>query len=136
MDTETLIERITRLERESRRLKVIGAVLFLVLTAVGTMGQALPQGVPKRIEAEEFVVRDPNGKLRVRLSVLKGAALVSLLDQSGTPQVALTAPATGGAELWFTDQNGKFPLLLSAMPDGNGGVPHDVENRGRRPSGS
>ena len=65
---DTLTQRLDRLERENRRLKIAGAILLLALAVVGSMGQVLPKAVPKAVVAEQFVLLDQNGKPRAGLS--------------------------------------------------------------------
>ncbi len=52
-----LRQRLDRLERENRRLKIAGAILVFGLAALGSMGQLLPKAVPK--EVESGAVRPP-----------------------------------------------------------------------------
>ncbi len=78
-DSDTLTQRLDRLERENRRLKLAGAFLVLALVAVGAMGQVLPKAVPKVVEAERFVLRDPGGKIVATLGT----------EGPGTPSLTL-----------------------------------------------
>lgn len=118
MDTAPLIQRIDRLERESRRLKAIGAVLFLGLAAVGTMGQAPPKAVPKRVEAEEFVLWGQNGKARAILGVVNNEPSLALIDQRGDVRASLAVLADGTAGLGLSASNEKGRILLSVSLDG------------------
>src|SRR4051812_31626071 len=57
-------DRLARLERENRRLK-LGAVLgLLVVASVFLMGQVRPS----QLEAESFVVKDNRGRIVAQLS--------------------------------------------------------------------
>lgn len=60
----TLAQRLDRLERESRRWRWAAAALPLGIAAVVLMGQVALRRV---VEAEKFVLRDPNGKERATL---------------------------------------------------------------------
>ncbi len=93
---DSLAQRLDRLERENRRLKLAGAILLLALVAVGAMGQVLPKAVPKVVEAERFVLRDTKGKTRGGLGVL----------------------ADGTTALAFYDQNEKVRAVLGVEPAG------------------
>ena len=74
---ETVVRRLDRVERENRRMKQAGAVALAVIGAVVLMGQATK--VPKWVEAEKFIIRDANGKLRGELGMqgeLPGLSLI------------------------------------------------------------
>ncbi len=114
---DTLTQRLDRLERENRRLKVAGTIVFLVLVAVGAMGQVLPKAVPKVVEAERFVLRDARGKM---LATLGTDGLV-LADQNGKFRAALGVGTDGSASLIFDDQNEKPRVTLGVLDDG---TPH------------
>jgi hypothetical protein len=64
MEPTDLTRRLDRLERENRWMKFFGGLVALVVVAVATMA-ALPK--PRIVEAEMFIVRDLNGKIRVVL---------------------------------------------------------------------
>ncbi|MBI4490237.1 MAG: hypothetical protein HY694_14230 [Deltaproteobacteria bacterium] len=71
---EILVRRLERLERANRRLKWITVGFFVGLAALLTMGQAKPSKVAKVIEAEKFVVKDPNGRGSITLGLLTEGA--------------------------------------------------------------
>jgi len=60
-------QRLDRLERENRWMKSIGTLVVVGIAAVVLMGQAKPRKVPKVIEAEQFRLMDPDGKIRAHL---------------------------------------------------------------------
>ena len=62
---ESLAGRMNRIERQNRWLKAAAIVAVAVLAAVVCMGQV---GVPKVVEAEEFVLRDAQGQKRAALA--------------------------------------------------------------------
>ncbi len=122
---DTLMQRLDRLERENRRLKVAGAILLLALAAVGAMGQVLPKAVPKVVEAERFVLRagqnalfpDTRGKIRASLGTdLLGTPALELDDQN-EKAVARLAIVLGTPTLTLYDQNGKVRAVLDGTPD-------------------
>lgn len=57
-----LTQRLDRLERENRRWKRIAILSIVILGSASLMGQALQ--VPTVIEAQKFVLKDSNGKVR------------------------------------------------------------------------
>ncbi|MBI3449344.1 MAG: hypothetical protein HY049_10570 [Acidobacteria bacterium] len=87
-DLSAVVSRVERLEKENHRLK-IAAVAGLFLLSCGAMkGQAAPAG--KKLEAEEILLRDAAGIVRVRM---------------GNEQSATGVPMPG---LFLYDANGKL----------------------------
>ena len=118
----TLTQRLDRLERGNRRLKLAVAVLLISLAAVGVMGQVSPKAAPKVIEAERFVLRDTSGKPRATLVVAAdGTSGLSLYDQNGKGRLRLYVD-TSGPSLALADQNGKLRATLRLDADGSPGL--------------
>jgi len=106
---DTLARRVAQLEQDNRRLKSLGFLLLLLLTGVGTLGVVTTQ-VPKEIEAQTFVVRDPAGHRRIVLGLVNtDDAYIVISDAHGRPGVVLGVAATA-------------PVLRLSGPDGNGGI--------------
>ena len=112
-----LVERVDRLERENRRLKVVGTVAAALLATVITMGQA---SRAKVVEAESFVVRDQTGAARVVMGTGSGGAgEISVIDGSGKARVAIDG---GGSSSGFTITDGLWPrVMLWVTDDGRAG---------------
>ncbi len=128
----TLTQRLDRLERENRRLKIAGAVLLLALAAVGVMGQVLPKAVPKVVEAERFVLRDTRGRTRATLDAEgSGTLALSLYDQNGKIRASLAVEADGTPRLDLVDQNGKQRVALNVVKDASALVLADQNGKGR-----
>jgi len=62
-----LEERVKRLERENRRLKVGGAVTLLLLSFVFLLGQAAPE-VPEVLKVKRLLLLDENGRIGADLN--------------------------------------------------------------------
>src|SRR5437867_7441354 len=62
----SLIDRVSKLERQNRGGKILLLVLLMVVLVAAVSGQS-PTSKSKVIEAQEFVVRDGKGKLRAKL---------------------------------------------------------------------
>src|SRR5690349_20236861 len=93
---DQLVERIERLERENRRLRRAGGAVAVVL-AVVTLGGAYTASERFRtIEAERFVLRDREGRVRAMLVV----------------------NSTGKAVLGFADTAGTYHLSMGVLPGG------------------
>jgi len=129
----TLTQRLDRLERENRRLKVAGAVLVLALVAVGAMGQMIPRAVSKVVEAERFVLRDTTGKgLAILGTDASGILALSLADQTGKIRAGLVVTPDGMPVLSLYDQNGKPRAGLGVLADGTPGLAlHDQNGKER-----
>ena len=112
--SSSVSERLDRLEGENRRLKslllacVVGTVTLGILGAVGN-------AVPKVAEAEKFVVRDKDGKIRAILGqVDDGEFGLNVLDPEGVARVSLSdAPVGAGLDIWSRDGI-THALLLAA----------------------
>ena len=117
---EAVVRRLERVERQNRRLKVIGAAVVLLVGAgvlVGVDGPA-----PKTVVEEKFIVRDAAGKNWAELAYYEkdGPALL-LRDKEGTRTVILGASPSGEAQLQFRDKAGER-LILTALPGGAAGI--------------
>jgi hypothetical protein len=97
-EIEALTVRIARLERENRRLKLIGVVVLLVSMAVVSMGLG---GKPRTIEAQKIVIFDSHGRARLMIGMpeIAGAAVDMKPD----------APA-----IWLSDENGSDRTILTS----------------------
>jgi hypothetical protein len=94
---EALTERVERLERENRRLKLMGIALALPLVVLICVGAA---GKPRTIVAEQIVVLDSHGHARVTI---------------GTPEVvgAAVAMKPDAPGIWLSDENGIDRTILT-----------------------
>jgi len=66
MEASNVNARLEKLERENRRMKKIGIVAVVFASVLFISGQATTNKV---VEANEFVLKDGNGKARARLSM-------------------------------------------------------------------
>jgi len=69
MIEQSLVTRVNRLERENRRMKLMGVLVLVGIAAVMVMGQAKTLKTAKEIESERFVVKDEDGRVRVVLGL-------------------------------------------------------------------
>jgi hypothetical protein len=81
-----IIAKVEAVERENRKLKRMILSAVVVAGAVLLMGQARPN---RTIEAEKFVLKDANGKIRARLEMESDSPTLALLDGNGFPAVSL-----------------------------------------------
>jgi hypothetical protein len=107
--------RLEKLERENRRVKRIGALAALIGASLLLMGQAKPR---RTVEAESFVLRDPQGRLRATLDMWHEAPMLRLYDKSGIWRTWLSLAGNGEPALTFYDAAGNQMVMLAATKDG------------------
>jgi hypothetical protein len=96
-ELQKLTSRIETLERQNRRFR-LGAVGFILLAALVSL--AAVNSKPRRIEAEQFIIRDSKGRARVTIGTAPSSgAAVSLAPDE---------PA-----LWLSDPNGRDRVMLT-----------------------
>ncbi|MFQ5987098.1 MAG: hypothetical protein ACE5KQ_07050 [Thermoplasmata archaeon] len=119
-----MLERLEILERQNRWLKRVGVVVMVLAGALLLIGQAQPKW---KIEAERFVVKDANGKVRAELGMAGYGPALVLYDGDGTRRAALGIAQKGPALFIFDTAEKrraafgvgeKGPAL--ALYDGNG----------------
>ncbi len=106
LKTEELTQRVGRLERENRWLKLLATAVVLasiVLVSVG-LGRK-----PRTIEAEKIVLLDSRGRARVTIGTPEFAGAAVLLKPD--------APA-----IWLSDESGtdRAILMTDGLMFGNG----------------
>jgi hypothetical protein len=116
---DALAERIERLERENRRWRW-GSGLAMIGGLVVMIGGAQKASDPKVVEAEGFIVRDKDGKERVRLGMATGGGpALFLRGNDGHNRVILQASEEDDCGGLFLFGSGKENGLSVAL---NGGV--------------
>ena len=102
----TVEERLTQLEAQNRRLKRAGAAGLVLVVAILCMAQARP--APPALEASQFVLRDAQGRDRLRLEVTRdGSPAINILDQEGRLRSSL-----GPHGISFYDDTGRMRTSL------------------------
>jgi hypothetical protein len=97
IDTQDLIARVDKLERQTRRLKVMTMAFALGIGATMLMGQA---GPVRTLEATAFILKDDTGMVRAKLfmdPVGNGPSL-SLYDSNGARRVLIFQGSKSDAE--------------------------------------
>jgi hypothetical protein len=110
-----LLERLERLERSNRRLKICGLAVLLGVAAVGLMGQARP--ALQTVEAQEFVVKDAGGVVSARLGASQSGTILSLSHEGGRANLGVAGGRGQGAHLAISDSAGKVKGLLLLNPE-------------------
>ena len=130
MDQSTgeLIERLSRLEsqqaklqRSNKHLRMMTGAMLLLCGALFTMAQT--STVTDTVEAQQFLLRDSNGKLRGSMGVLSdGAVGLNLSDPNGRTRVTLDLASNGTPGVDLYDQNGKERATVALGDAGDPGV--------------
>jgi hypothetical protein len=111
---DAITVRLDRLERENRRwrrgglIALIGGIVFLT--------GAHFADEPKAIEAERFVIRGKDGKVRGEFAAQseQGQRLV-LLDDNHNERIRLSVDPQGVSTLKLLNENGKDGVVLSIL---------------------
>lgn len=114
-DPEEMARRLARLERMNRRLG--GAVMLtaLFVSLVFVMGQAPPQ--PTTLEAERFVVRGADGRVRAQLGLVDGEPGLRLYGPAEELRAGMALP-DGEPGLFLYDTQGRQRAFLG-VPQGH-----------------
>lgn len=96
-EVDNLVQRVAKLERQNRQLKVIGLGVALGMATFLLMGAAK---TPKTVEAEKIVILDRHGRARITV---------------GTPAFAGAAIGTNSDDpmIWLTDDKGADRAMLA-----------------------
>lgn len=129
---ETLVRRLSQMERENRRWKWLMTVTLAVIGAAIVVNNVVPRTV---LEARKFVLRDADGKSRAELGLtMDGSSVLVLNDEEGSPGVALSVLPDGPRSVSLADENGKTRSVLTARADGDSGLRLFDKNRTHRAS--
>ncbi len=121
-DIQAMAQRLTRVERQNRRLKRAGAVVLAGIAAVVLMGQGKVVKMPQWVEGERFVLRDSNGVARAVLGFdIADTVALALLDKKAVARAELMVRGDGTPALHLRDEEGKIVVDVSVAADG---APH------------
>jgi len=142
-DRVSIVERIDLLEREVRRWRRAAVILTAFVVALATMAHAYPGA--RVLEAQRFVLKDSQGRVRVELGgdndhsialrfkddsgasrltlgLEDDAALLVLSEKGGRPRAGLVTLAHGVPGLTFYDALGRARAELGLARDGAASV--------------
>ena len=93
---------------------MVGAILLAV-------GGAAHVRDGRKVEAEEFVVRDRDGNTRLWLGTAPddGSPMIYFHDSKGVPRMQIQLTDNGNPFLAFTDAQVNHRLVMSQNPDGS-----------------
>jgi hypothetical protein len=94
---EAMLQRIDRLERTNRAMKLvaIGAILACIALKAGPALSAFPHG-PKMIDAERFNLVTPNGTLVATIGRGPNGGFLAFYDNNGKAEMTVGTSATVG----------------------------------------
>jgi len=118
---DTLVRRLERLERDSRRWKVVACLTLATLGMVLLIGARKPgeTSVPSEIQARAFVLVDRHGTTLARLGLLPhGAWGLGFYEQGKQSRIVLSVEGDGSSSLNLLSKDGKGSLLLHASGNG------------------
>lgn len=102
----TLEERLSKLETQNRWYKRGAAAGLVMVVALLCMAQARPS--PQALEASQFILRDGQGRERLRIEVARdGNPAINILDQQGRLRSSL-----GPHGISFYDDTGRMRTAL------------------------
>lgn len=110
---DAILERLEKLERENQRLRRGGLAALVAVALVGILGAARP--APKALTAQQLLLTDAGGNVRVRLSAENPKfPSVTLYDAKGRTMLSLQG---GGPQpgLAIADRVGKTRVLLGGL---------------------
>lgn len=107
----TLVQRLERLERENRRVKLLAIGLAIGIAALVLMGQVPATRGTKVIEAERFVLLDTNGRTRAILGAGPQGYALAFYDANGKGRLVVGVDAAG-PNLGLLDANEMLRILL------------------------
>jgi hypothetical protein len=127
---ESLQAHMERWEREKRQMLGLGVAVLTLCVGLALFASGWGRR-PKVVEAESFVMRDHEGKIRARLVTDgDGSTVLTFLDSLGQNQVQLrsTGDRTSGFYLY---DHGRVRIGLTAAPVGNATI-NLFDNEGER----
>jgi hypothetical protein len=129
----TLEQRVEKLERQNRWMRLLGAMGLAVVAAVFLVAQG--KAAPKAIEAEQFVVKDAKGRVRAKLGRLaEGTFGLVIHDAEGNKRIGVLHWDTGTGFV-VLGCKGEKSIVLAEGEGGNVGLSLN-ENVADRPGAS
>ncbi|HTV54699.1 MAG TPA: hypothetical protein VMI06_07270 [Terriglobia bacterium] len=115
-DTNFIIERLNKLERQNHRLGVALALVGILAACLIFPGARFHRG--RTITARRIVLQDENGTTRAILGMRSAGPGLTLYDENGENVQALLTVLKTGPVLSLYDANGATRVLLGVTPKG------------------
>jgi hypothetical protein len=146
-ELQSIVQRLSRVERQNHRLKKSGIIFLVGIAGMFLLGQASVRKVPAEIEAQKFILRDSQGRGRATLGFTpednspalvlnqtdgtlgasikigpQGRSMLSLYDRGGNPRALLSLDTDGSAGLTLGDADGKARAGLAVTSEKSAGL--------------
>jgi len=118
-DMQAVVDRLGKLERQSRRWRLAAFLATIGLVAVFAMAQtSTPRELnAERVTARAFTLIDSTGKTRARWGSTEDGPALFLFDEAGRARVGLAATKEGSAGLELYDAAGNRKVGLNVTND-------------------
>ena len=115
----TIVLRLEKLEKQNRRFKRAGLCALVVAVAILLTGQAVPRN--HTIEAQLFLIKDVNGKMRASLGMdtVADAPYLKLYDANEKSRVVIEAYPRQ-PNLWLSGADEKMRAVFATAADSTG----------------
>jgi hypothetical protein len=115
-DLHAVLDRISKLEAQNRRLKKGTIATLAILSAIILMGQVAPS--PRVLEAQRFVLKDRDGNVRGWMGTIGKGSELTLGNVNAQPMIRLIV-STDSSDLHFfgSHKSGMNLGLDSGNPD-------------------
>ena len=109
-DLPDLAQRVEKLEKANRRLKLAGVLAMALVGCLLLLGAASPK---RTVEAEEFILRDANGEVRALLGMIQEGPMFALYGaEPHRGSRAILRMAAEGPMLTLSDENKQIRVML------------------------
>ena len=122
-----VFERLKRLEKQNRRLKMAAALFILFMSPLILMSAAGHKG--RTVEARRIVLKDDEGNTRAILGMRSAGPGLALYDADGNKVQALLTVLQTGPVLGLYDADGTTRALLGVTPKGASLTFNDAEGK-------
>ncbi|MFO7945970.1 MAG: hypothetical protein R6V19_04065 [Armatimonadota bacterium] len=119
MGTKALAERVERLERQNRWLKIGAAVVAAIMVVAVLMGQTPEEKTIEadKIKVESLQIVDAEGKRRGTFTMMEGRPVLALYDRTEKPRIGMSIPQGEGPEFILFDINGRARTKIHLLGD-------------------
>lgn len=112
-------ERLARLERENRRMRIAGALILIAFVGIFLLGQATEPKVPGRVSTRQLDIVDKDGNVRISIgSDDAGYAAINLVDKQGKDRGSFGMDPDGTPAVVIGDAVGKLRADFGTDRDG------------------
>ncbi|UCG12759.1 MAG: hypothetical protein JSU72_20165 [Deltaproteobacteria bacterium] len=105
-ETESLSHRLEKVERENRRIKLVGVVVVMLMATLLLTGLSVEDPV---IGAEAFTLVDGQGEMRAVFAMVNDEPTLALFDSEGKVRAGIMV-AENSPRLILYAEDGKTPI--------------------------